>query len=226
MRQRRWPPRVGWAIAVALIVVAWIVVSVAGWFGGTLPAPWAVADAASRLAARGVLLDHAASTVSRVLIGFGAGAAIGIGLAGLAARSRAFDAVLGPLLRMSRAVPSVAWLPALAVGFGNLEIASWIAVPLVAATATFLGFQQPVGEREPSLRPALAQSWVIVVAAELARSRSGLGFLIWDGSHGGDSAQTFLAFVSVALLAGLTDVLLAAGERRRPSTSRPRRRRR
>jgi sulfonate transport system permease protein len=222
VRERRWSPRLGWAVAVALIVAAWIVVSVAGWFGGTLAAPWAMADAAARLASRGVLLDHAASTVSRVLIGFGAGAAIGVGLAGLAERSGALDSVLRPLLRMSRAVPSVAWLPALAVAFGNLEIASWIAVPLVAATSTFLGFPQAIGEREPSLRPALAQSWVIVVAAELARSRSGLGFLIWEGGQGGDGAQMFLALLIVAVLAGLTDLLLGAGERRRPPRSRTR----
>lgn len=64
-----------------------------------------------------------------------------------------------------------------------------------------------------SLRLALAQSWLFLVAAELIASSMGLGFLLLDSGQNGRLDRIFLAIILLALLGKLTDSIVGLFER-------------
>ena len=64
------------------------------------------------------------------------------------------------------------------------------------------------------LRLALAQSWLFLVAAELAGASMGLGFLLTDSQNNGRVDRLVLAIVLLALLGKLTDSVIGLVERR------------
>ncbi len=57
--------------------------------------------------------QHIAISTQRVLIGFAAGASLGLVLGSLVGLSRLADALLAPTIGALRAVPSLAWVPLL-----------------------------------------------------------------------------------------------------------------
>lgn len=63
------------------------------------------------------------------------------------------------------------------------------------------------------LRLALVQSWLFLVAAELAGSSMGLGFLLSDSQNNGRMDRLFLAIILLGTLGKLTDALVGIGER-------------
>ncbi len=63
------------------------------------------------------------------------------------------------------------------------------------------------------LRLALAQSWLFLVAAELAGASIGLGFLLTDSQNNGRVDRLVLAIVLLALLGKLTDAGIGMAER-------------
>lgn len=63
------------------------------------------------------------------------------------------------------------------------------------------------------LRLALAQSWLFLVAAELAGSSMGLGFLLIDSQNNGRIDRLFLAIILLGILGKTTDALVGLGER-------------
>ncbi len=63
------------------------------------------------------------------------------------------------------------------------------------------------------LRLALAQSWLFLVAAELAGSAMGLGFLLIDSQNNGRIDRLFLAIILLGVLGKTTDALVGLGER-------------
>ncbi|MFN4002781.1 ABC transporter permease [Microcella sp.] len=63
------------------------------------------------------------------------------------------------------------------------------------------------------LRLALVQSWLFLVAAELAGSSMGLGFLLSDSQNNGRMDRLFLAIILLGTLGKLTDALVGLGER-------------
>ncbi len=62
------------------------------------------------------------------------------------------------------------------------------------------------------LRPALAQSWLFLVAAELAGAPMGPGFLLTDSQDNGRIGRVVLAIVLLALLGTLTDSIIGLAE--------------
>lgn len=64
------------------------------------------------------------------------------------------------------------------------------------------------------LRLALAQSWLFLVAAELAGASMGLGFLLTDSQNNGRVDRLVLAIVLLALLGKLTDSIIGLAEKR------------
>lgn len=64
------------------------------------------------------------------------------------------------------------------------------------------------------LRLALAQSWLFLVAAELAGASMGLGFLLTDSQNNGRVDRLVLAIVLLALLGKLTDSIIGVAEKR------------
>jgi sulfonate transport system permease protein len=63
------------------------------------------------------------------------------------------------------------------------------------------------------LRLALVQSWLFLVAAELAGSSIGLGFLLIDSQNNGRMDRLFLAIILLGVLGKTTDALIGIGER-------------
>lgn len=64
------------------------------------------------------------------------------------------------------------------------------------------------------LRLAMAQSWLFLVAAELAGASMGLGFLLTDSQNNGRIDRVMLAIVLLALLGVITDALIGLAEKR------------
>ncbi|MGQ7297938.1 ABC transporter permease [Quadrisphaera sp. KR29] len=109
-----------------------------------LPAPAAVVRAAGDLWERGLLQQHIAISTQRVLLGFAAGAAVGLAVGSLVGLSRWADALLHPTIGGLRAVPSLAWVPLLGiyVGLGEPPKVILIAIgaffPVFTTTASAL----------------------------------------------------------------------------------------
>ena len=97
-----------------IILLAWQLSTAAGLFSPVqLPSPRAVFEAGTELIARNELFGHIAISTQRVLLGFLAGAVLGVSLGALVGLSKVAEVLLGPTIGALRAVPSLAWVPLL-----------------------------------------------------------------------------------------------------------------
>jgi ABC-type nitrate/sulfonate/bicarbonate transport system permease component len=94
-----------------------------------LPSPWQVAQ--SVVANASLFADNAVVTLQEILLGFGLGAATGIGLAMLLTYSRLAERAVYPWLVASQMVPIVAVAPILVVWFGFTIVPKVVVVGLV-----------------------------------------------------------------------------------------------
>lgn len=99
-----------------------------------LPAPTAVVTAIGDLAASGELFEHIQVTLTRVFLGFLAGAAAATLLGALTGYSRAWRGVFDPLLQALRNIPSIAWVPLFILWLGIFEASK---VTLIAVGVFF-----------------------------------------------------------------------------------------
>lgn len=193
-----------------------------------LPPPQAVALAGAELVEGGVLLQHLAISVQRVLTGFALGSVTGVLVGAFILRSRRVRMLLAPSITAVRSVPTTAWLPLLVLSLGIGEAPKVALIAIGAALPVFTAFvtaARAAGADEFPRRPvaaivvgglrlALTQSWVLVVAAELLHASTGLGFLLAESSATGRIDRLFVAIVLLALVARLTDGLLWLVDRR------------
>jgi sulfonate transport system permease protein len=93
-----------------------------------------VVAALGTLVRRGELWIHLRASISRVFLGYLAGAALGLGLGSLIGLSAAARRLLAPTVAAFRTVPSLAWVPLLLLWFGIDETPK---VLLVAIGAFF-----------------------------------------------------------------------------------------
>ncbi len=229
----------------ALLLLAWHWASTVGVFEVyELPPPGSVWQAAIELHARDELDTHLAISTQRVLLGFAAGALLGVGFGAAVGLSRLSSVLLSPTIGAVRAVPSLAWIPLLLVW---LKIGEDSKVTLIAIGAFFPVYTTVSGALRhvdphlvevgrayglrgagllrtvqlpavlPSvvsgLRLALAQSWLFLVAAELAGASMGLGFLLTDSQNNGRIDRVVLAIVLLAMLGTLTDSIIGLAEK-------------
>ena len=118
-----------------LLLVVWQAVTAGGLVPSyKFPTPLGVVEAARDLAERGLLLQYAAISTQRVLVGFAIGSAAGLALGAVVGLSRLGDALLAPMLGALRAVPSLAWVPLLLTWLGFLEAPK---ITLIAIGAFF-----------------------------------------------------------------------------------------
>jgi ABC-type nitrate/sulfonate/bicarbonate transport system permease component len=87
-----------------------------------LPGPWLVLGNVLDMAVRGQLWVHVAATLERVVLGFGAGAAFGVGLGLAAGHLTPIRHVVEPLVELLRPIPPLAMLPMFIVWVGIGEI--------------------------------------------------------------------------------------------------------
>jgi len=124
-----WPRVRGQAAAVAMgallplaLLVLWQLAARHQWVGsGTLVAPRQVYDTLAEFYADGTLGQDFRASLRRVLVGYAAGAALGLLFAIAAGASRRVAAAFLPSFHVLRQVPVIAWLP-LAIflaGFGE-----------------------------------------------------------------------------------------------------------
>lgn len=125
----------GGALLPLAILGLWQVTTALGLFSVVqLPPPWMVVDAAMELVERGALGQYVAISTQRVVVGFVAGAAIGLILGAATGLAHRWDRLLGSTLGGVRAVPALAWVPLLILW---LKIGEESKVTLIAIGAFF-----------------------------------------------------------------------------------------
>jgi sulfonate transport system permease protein len=181
---RRWA---GFVLPL-LLGVAWEVAVRQGIAPGRLmPPPSRLAATAWGLALSGELQAHAAATMSRVLLGFAAGACCGTALGLLNGGSAWSARVLDPSVQALRAIPSIAWVPLFILWLGIFETSKLALIGLGVFFPVYLGTFSAVQSVDRKLIEvgrafglsrgaiALRVSWPAVMPAWIASLRTGLG---------------------------------------------------
>jgi NitT/TauT family transport system permease protein len=110
-----------------------------------LPAPEVVGARLVRAWADGLMTPHAAATIAEILVGFAVGAAIGLGIGYLFARSALAERFLSPYLVAAQATPILALAPLLALWFGTGLTSKVVICGLIVffpvAVATMVGIR-------------------------------------------------------------------------------------
>jgi NitT/TauT family transport system permease protein len=141
-----WPKLMAVAIALAI----WQVVFWTGWKPDyTLPSPWSVF---SRLGSEwSHVLDGAALTMRRAVVGFGIAMAIGSVIGALVSRSKVLRSGIGSMITGLQTMPSVAWFPAAILLFKQTEATILFVVVIGAAPAIANGLIAGVDHVPPIL---------------------------------------------------------------------------
>ena len=168
-RRRRPGTRLVLGALVPLALLGlWQAVVVAGVYNRVqLPSPAMTLSAGVDLWQRGLLQQYVAISTQRVLVGFVAGAALGLAVGAAVGLSRLADGMLAPTVGAFRAVPSLAWVPLLILWMGIGEDSK---VTLIAIGAFF-----PVYTTAAS---ALRHVDAHLVEAGRAFGRRGLSLLV------------------------------------------------
>ena len=125
----------GGAVLPLALLICWQLTTSLGVFTVVqLPSPAMVVSAAAELIGRGQLGHYVAVSGQRVLIGFAAGASLGLLLGAVTGLSRGWNTFFGSTLGAVRAVPSLAWVPLLLLW---LKIGEPSKVTLIAIGAFF-----------------------------------------------------------------------------------------
>jgi ABC-type nitrate/sulfonate/bicarbonate transport system permease component len=83
-----------------------------------LPGPWVVVGAVLELAGKGQLWPHVAATLERVVVGFGTGALLALGLGLAAGYLRPLGNIVEPIVELLRPIPPLAMLPLFIIWVG------------------------------------------------------------------------------------------------------------
>lgn len=120
------------------------------------------AAALARLLAEGEVLLHAGVSLRRVLVGLGAGLAIGVPLGLLVGASRGFERLTGPAFQVLRMVSPLSWMPIAVMAFGVGDAPVHVLLGLAAVWPVMLNTAAGVRALDPR--------W-LMLARSLAASR-------------------------------------------------------
>ncbi len=121
-----------------------------------LPGPWMVVGALIELAVGGQLWIHVAATLERVLIGFGIGALLALGLGLPAGHFSAVRNVIEPVVELLRPIPPLAMLPLFIVWIGIGETSKIGFITYATFFPMFLATVHAVRQVDPLLLRAAA----------------------------------------------------------------------
>jgi sulfonate transport system permease protein len=122
------------------VAIAWEVAVRAGLSDGRLvPPPSHIAQEFARLWQNGDLVRHTITTLARVAIGFGLGAAAGTVFGALAGYSSLARRLMDPALQGLRAVPSMAWIPLFILWLGIFETSKYALIAVGVFFPVYLG---------------------------------------------------------------------------------------
>ena len=145
--RRAWSlPRLplGLLLPASLLVLAEVLVRSGAVPANLLPAPSQVIETIVWLAGHG-LAGHVVSSSLRVLVGFAAGAALGVLVGAAVALSRRTEAIVDPSLQALRAIPSLAWVPLLLLWFGIDETPKLVLIGIGAFFPVYMGAVSGIG---------------------------------------------------------------------------------
>lgn len=135
-------PLLPWLLPLALFAV-WAVGAQRGWVSQqVLPPPAYVWETLRDLASSGDLWVNTFASLQRVLVGFAAGAGLGLLLGGLMGLSRSTRAYLLPTFNALVQIPVLGWLPFALLLFGIGEPLKYALIALAALVPVTLGTLQ------------------------------------------------------------------------------------
>lgn len=121
--------RVAWFGSLPLIITLWELVVRAGVVNPVLfPPPSVVAVSMVDYAKSGMLAADLGWSVSRVAVGYLAGAAVAILLGVITGGNRIAAAFFTPIFQLLRPIPPIAFVPIVIVWFGLTELGKWFLV--------------------------------------------------------------------------------------------------
>jgi sulfonate transport system permease protein len=192
-----WPSRparkfqTGWLVGILVPValgVAWeVAVRIGVAPGRLMPPPSRLTQTAIALAASGELQTHVAATMTRVAIGFAAGAAAGTVFGMLTGASEIARRLLDPSIQALRAIPSIAWVPIFILWLGIFETSKLALIALGVFFPVYLGMLSAIQGVDRKLVEVgrvfgfaglgivLRITWPAVLPTWIASLRSGLG---------------------------------------------------
>lgn len=122
-------PRLAAWLSLPLFFVVWQLVSMSGWVNASLfPPPTAVLKALWTWLTEGPLLRDLGMSVSRIVIGFMAGALVGIATGVLTGSTPLAAGLLAPVFQLLRPIPPIAFVPLVILWFGLSEWGKWFLV--------------------------------------------------------------------------------------------------
>jgi taurine transport system permease protein len=122
-----------------------------------LPSPLAVLARAADLTASGVLPRHMATSLGRILVGYGIGALLGTVVGLVMGRVHVVEEVLTPSLAFVRSIPPIAFVPFSIIVFGIGEASKYAIIVYLAFIV--LTLHAAAGVREtPRIRIRAAQA--------------------------------------------------------------------
>jgi sulfonate transport system permease protein len=154
--RRPWRRRLGQAVlpwlVPALVLGAWELASRSGVLSTRiLPEPWAVLQAAARLAASGELARDALVSAGRALAGLAVGGTLGLVLGLLTGLFRPAETALDSSLQMVRNIPPLAMIPLVILWFGIDEGAKLFLVALGVFFPIYLNTFHGIRNVDPGL---------------------------------------------------------------------------
>jgi NitT/TauT family transport system permease protein len=112
-----------------LLIGLWALAAATGrWSAVLLPPPWEVARYLWDATLDGSLVEAAWVTLTRLLVGYGIGLAIGLPLGLLTSASQTLEDTVGALALGLQTLPSVCWVPLALIWFGQTETAMLLVV--------------------------------------------------------------------------------------------------
>ena len=136
-----------------------------------LPAPEVVGARFLRAWTEGVMTPHAVTTLTEILLGFGAGASLALLIGYLLARSRLAERLLSPYLVAAQATPILALAPLIALWFGSGLTGKVLICALIVffpvAVSTMVGIRSVDGNLLELGRSLRATRWQIVAKLEV-----------------------------------------------------------
>jgi NitT/TauT family transport system permease protein len=233
-----WPP----ALVLALIFVAWWVVTAAEWVEPYLvPSPGQVWDRI--IGDWSSLMYHSYVTLYETVVGFLLATVLGLATAVLIAYSRAMEKALYPIVLFAQVIPKIAIAPLIVVWFGNdlapkIILAVLIAFfPVVVSGVTGLRSTDPelldlsatMGAsrwqtfrkiRFPNALPhlmagekvAVTLAVVGAVVGEFVGASEGLGYQLMIANGNLDAPLLFAALILMSLIGILLFVVVEAAE--------------
>jgi sulfonate transport system permease protein len=145
---------VRWISPITLLIV-WQVISVSGLVPAQkLPAPTTVWRAGVGVAIDGQLGAGLEVSLRRMVLGFAAGAVLGVLLGLLNGLSRWADVSVDPLVQMVRNVPLFGLIPLLILWFGIGELPKLVLIALAAGLPIYLNVHAGIRDADPQLTEA------------------------------------------------------------------------